>query len=125
MSPSPWSWWSRMFSRCCRDEFLPSGCRAVGHTRSHDLSALATGCCVLRTFATPPDDHCIGRHLTEYLCTHFLSAVLREFELIPLHEVVVSFSATVSVTPSSVPVRLVPGPVRAGAERSSALSVCP
>jgi cytochrome P450 len=52
--------------------------------------------------------HCIGRHLAEYLCTHFLSAVLREFELIPVHDVDVTFSATVSVTPSSVPVRLVP-----------------
>jgi hypothetical protein len=34
--------------------------------------------------------------------------VLREFELVPLHDVAVTFSATVSVTPSSVPVRLVP-----------------
>src|SRR4051812_14312387 len=57
--------------------------------------------------------HCIGRHLTEYLCTHFLGAVLRDFELIPVHDVVVSFSATVSVTPSPVPVRLVPRPARA------------
>ena len=52
--------------------------------------------------------HCIGRYLSEHLCTHFLSAVLREFELVPLHDVAVTFSATVSVTPSSVPVRLVP-----------------
>jgi cytochrome P450 len=28
--------------------------------------------------------HCIGRHQAEYLCTHFLSAVLREFELVPV-----------------------------------------
>jgi cytochrome P450 len=52
--------------------------------------------------------HCIGRHQAEHLCTHFLSAVLREFELVPVHDVAVTFSATVSVTPSSVPVRLVP-----------------
>lgn len=52
--------------------------------------------------------HCVGRHMAEYLCTRFLSAVLREFELIPVHEVPVSFSATVSMTPSAVPVRLVP-----------------
>ena len=61
--------------------------------------------------------HCIGRHQAEHLCTHFLSAVLREFELVPVHDVAVSFSATVSVTPSSVPVRLVPRPVRVGAEQ--------
>jgi cytochrome P450 len=52
--------------------------------------------------------HCIGRHLAEDLCARFLSAVLREFDLVPVDDVVVSFSATVSVTPSSVPVRLVP-----------------
>ena len=52
--------------------------------------------------------HCIGRHQAEHLCTHLLSAVLREFELVPVHDVAVTFSATVSVTPSSVPVRLVP-----------------
>jgi cytochrome P450 len=61
--------------------------------------------------------HCIGRHHAEYLCTNFLSAVLSEFELVPVHDVAVTFSATVSVTPSSVPVRLVPRPVRVGAER--------
>ncbi|MDB5377313.1 MAG: hypothetical protein JWR00_1759 [Rubritepida sp.] len=55
--------------------------------------------------------HCIGRHLAEYLCTHFLSGVLREFDLVPVHDVVVKFLATVSVTPSSVPVRLVPRPI--------------
>lgn len=59
--------------------------------------------------------HCIGRHLSEYLCTYFLSEVLREFELVPVHDTAVTFSATVSVTPSSVPVRLVPRPVRADA----------
>jgi hypothetical protein len=52
--------------------------------------------------------HCIGRHQAEYLMTDFLSAVLREFELVPMSDVAVTFSATVSVTPSSVPVRLVP-----------------
>ncbi|MBR0663905.1 cytochrome P450 [Roseomonas hellenica] len=52
--------------------------------------------------------HCIGRHQAEYLLTHFLSMVIREFELVPVHDVAVTFSATVSVTPSSVPVRLVP-----------------
>ena len=52
--------------------------------------------------------HCIGRHQAEYLLTDFLSAVLREFELVPMSDVAVTFSATVSVTPSSVPVRLVP-----------------
>jgi cytochrome P450 len=52
--------------------------------------------------------HCIGRHQAEYLLTHFLSTVIREFELVPVHDVAVTFSATVSVTPSSVPVRLVP-----------------
>ena len=52
--------------------------------------------------------HCIGRHQAEHLLTRFLSAVLREFELVPVHDVAVTFSATVSVTPSSVPVRLVP-----------------
>ena len=70
--------------------------------------------------------HCIGRHLAEYLCTHFLSAVLREFELVPVHDVAVTFSATVSVQPSSVPVRLVPRRVRVGAEqilRHAALSL--
>ena len=46
--------------------------------------------------------------MSEFLCTRFLSAVLREFELVPVHDVAVSFSATVSVTPSPVPVRLVP-----------------
>jgi cytochrome P450 len=57
--------------------------------------------------------HCIGRHQAKYLLTHFLSAVLREFELVPVHDVAVTFSATVSVTPSSVPVRLVPRQVPA------------
>lgn len=52
--------------------------------------------------------HCIGRHQAEYLLTYFLSAVLREFELVLMSDVAVTFSATVSVTPSSVPVRLVP-----------------
>jgi cytochrome P450 len=52
--------------------------------------------------------HCIGRHQAEYLLIYFLSAVLREFELVPMSDVAVTFSATVSVTPSSVPVRLVP-----------------
>ncbi|MBR1249934.1 cytochrome P450 [Bradyrhizobium sp. AUGA SZCCT0169] len=52
--------------------------------------------------------HCIGRHQAEYLLTYFLSAVLREFELVPMSDVAVTFSATVSVTPSAVPVRLVP-----------------
>ena len=46
--------------------------------------------------------------MSEFLCTRFLSTVLREFELVPMHEVAVSFSATVSMTPSAVPVRLVP-----------------
>jgi cytochrome P450 len=63
--------------------------------------------------------HCIGRHQAEYLCTHFLSAVLREFDLVPVHDVAVTFSATVSVTPSSVPVRLVPRPVRVVAEHAA------
>jgi cytochrome P450 len=58
--------------------------------------------------------HCIGRRLAEHLCTDFLSAVLREFELVPVHDVAVTFSATVSVTPSSVPVRLVPRLVPSG-----------
>jgi hypothetical protein len=53
------------------------------------------------------------------LCTNFLSAVLSEFELVPVHDVVVSFSATVSVTPSSVPVQLVPRPVRVRAEHAA------
>jgi cytochrome P450 len=52
--------------------------------------------------------HCIGRHQAEHLLTDFLSAVLQEFELVPIADVAVTFSATVSVTPSSVPVRLVP-----------------
>jgi len=52
--------------------------------------------------------HCIGRHQAESLLTYFLSAVLREFELVPMSDVAVTFSATVSVTPSAVPVRLVP-----------------
>jgi cytochrome P450 len=52
--------------------------------------------------------HCIGRPLAEALCTRFLSTVLEQFELVPDHDVAVSFSATVSVSPSSVPVRLVP-----------------
>ena len=50
--------------------------------------------------------HCIGRHLAEYLCTRFLGAILREFELSPIHDQELRYSATVSVTPSSVPVRL-------------------
>ena len=29
--------------------------------------------------------------MAEYLCTRFLSAVLREFELVPVHDVAVSF----------------------------------
>ncbi|WP_156640183.1 cytochrome P450 [Bosea sp. PAMC 26642] len=44
--------------------------------------------------------HCIGRHQAEYLLTRFLSTVIREFELVPVHDVAVTFSATVSVTPS-------------------------
>jgi cytochrome P450 len=63
--------------------------------------------------------HCIGRYQAEYLCVHFLSAILRAFELVPLHDVAVTFSATVAVTPSSVPVRLVPRPVRAAAEQAA------
>jgi cytochrome P450 len=56
--------------------------------------------------------HCIGRHQAESLLTNFLSAVLREFELVPMSDVAMTFSATVSVTPSSVPVRLVPRQVQ-------------
>jgi cytochrome P450 len=52
--------------------------------------------------------HCVGRHLAEYLCTRFLSNLLRQFELAPIDERNLRFSATVSVTPSSVPVQLVP-----------------
>jgi hypothetical protein len=52
--------------------------------------------------------HCIGHHLAEHLCSRFLGAVLREFDLVSVHDVAVTYSATVSVTPSSVPVRLVP-----------------
>src|SRR5260370_15503675 len=57
--------------------------------------------------------HCIGRHQAQYLLTYFLSAVLREFELVPMSDVAVTFSATVSVTPSAGPVRLVPPQVPA------------
>ena len=73
--------------------------------------------------------HCIARHMAEYLCTQFLSAVLREFELVPVHDLAVSFSATVSVTPSSVPVRLVPRPSacrsRAQDRREAREVLCP
>ncbi|CAN7735248.1 cytochrome P450 [Bradyrhizobium sp. LjRoot220] len=62
--------------------------------------------------------HCIGRHQAEYLLTYFLSAVLREFELVPKSDVAVTFSATVSVTPSSVPVQLVPRQVASRREVS-------
>jgi cytochrome P450 len=63
--------------------------------------------------------HCIGRHQAEYLLTDFLSAVLREFELVPVSDVAVTFSATVSVTPSSVPVRLIPRQVAGSREAGS------
>lgn len=70
--------------------------------------------------------HCIGRHLAEHLLTRFLGAVIREFELVPVHDVAVTFSATVSVTPSSVPVRLVPRPAPADIRpRAAVAGSCP
>ena len=56
--------------------------------------------------------HCIGRGLAESTCTSMLAAILRGFDIAPEPGVEVTFTATVAVTPSAVPVRLVP---RAGA----------
>ena len=50
---------------------------------------------------------CIGRHLAEYLCCSFLTRIIILFELVPIEGVKVEYKATVSVSPSSVPVRLV------------------
>ncbi|MDB5581732.1 MAG: hypothetical protein JWR80_6908 [Bradyrhizobium sp.] len=69
--------------------------------------------------------HCVGRHQAEYLLTYFLSAVLREFELVPMSDVAVTFSATVSVTPSAVPVRLVPRRIPARREAGLEQSIEP
>lgn len=51
--------------------------------------------------------HCIGHHLGEYLCFSFLTEIIKNFELVPIENVNVQFKATVSISPSSVPVRLI------------------
>jgi cytochrome P450 len=51
--------------------------------------------------------HCIGRGLAEATCAALLAAILREFDVVPMPGVDVTFTATVAVTPSAVPVRLV------------------
>ena len=50
--------------------------------------------------------HCVGHHLAEELCTRFLTDIVRRFTLQALPEVNVKYLATVSVTPSTVPVVL-------------------
>jgi cytochrome P450 len=50
--------------------------------------------------------HCIGHHLAEELCTRFLTDIVHQFTLQDLPEVDVKYLATVSVTPSTVPVML-------------------
>jgi cytochrome P450 len=52
--------------------------------------------------------HCIGRGLAEINCASLLAAILLEFDVVPAPVEDVTFTATVSVTPSAVPVRLVP-----------------
>lgn len=52
--------------------------------------------------------HCIGRGLAEVNCASLLAAILRELDIEPAPVESVTFTATVSVTPSAVPVRLVP-----------------
>lgn len=52
--------------------------------------------------------HCIGRGLAELNCASLLAAILRELDVVPAPVEGVTFTATVSVTPSAVPVRLVP-----------------
>lgn len=51
---------------------------------------------------------CIGRHLAEYLCCSFLTRIITAFELSSIENIKVEYKATVSISPSSVPVRLVP-----------------
>jgi cytochrome P450 len=60
--------------------------------------------------------HCIGRGLAEETCAAFLAAILCSFELVPIEVENVTFFATVSVTPSQVPVRLVPRPIEVSDE---------
>jgi cytochrome P450 family 4 len=50
--------------------------------------------------------HCIGQHLAEELCTRFLTDIVHQFTLQDLPQVDVKYLATVSVTPSTVPVML-------------------
>jgi cytochrome P450 len=52
--------------------------------------------------------HCVGQHLAEELCTRFVTAIVKQFSLSALPEVDVQYVATVSVTPSTVPVALCP-----------------
>jgi cytochrome P450 len=52
--------------------------------------------------------HCIGHHLAEALCTRFLTATIERFEVSAMPDVRVEYLATVSVTPSTVPVALKP-----------------
>jgi len=52
--------------------------------------------------------HCVGHHLAEELCTRFLTAIVSNFSLAALPDVNVQYLATVSVTPSTVPVVLKP-----------------
>jgi cytochrome P450 len=52
--------------------------------------------------------HCVGHHLAEELCTRFLTDIVHRFTLQVLPEVDVKYLATVSVTPSTVPVVLHP-----------------
>lgn len=51
--------------------------------------------------------HCIGSHLAEYLCFNFLTDIIKTFELLPIEGLEIDYKATVSVSPSLVPVRLV------------------
>jgi cytochrome P450 len=51
--------------------------------------------------------HCIGRGLAEVNCASLLAAILLELEVVPAPVENVTFTATVSVTPSAVPVRLI------------------
>jgi cytochrome P450 len=56
--------------------------------------------------------HCVGHHLAEQLCTRFLTAIVQRFALVSLPDVKVQYVATVSVTPSTVPVALQPRQAR-------------
>ncbi|MCX4695833.1 cytochrome P450 [Streptomyces sp. NBC_01408] len=51
--------------------------------------------------------HCVGNRLAEQQCAVMLTEILKNFLIVPVDDIEVTFHSTISVVPSAVPVRLV------------------